>query len=212
MQKYIITDGKRFLRENLSGKNIICNSAAFAVELSYSKAKKILLSDNTLEGFYMEGVEDFIKVTKDDLLKNQAEIESLSTEKDCDVDLLRVVIDQLVHSVCDIKIPDKRTLISYKDKLLNALSQCDLESADVVHWAAHNKPPAHIRCKVFGYISEHQDMHEKIKEKIRYVEILMDFHDKKFSFNDLVGRLKSAKCKPYKANTAIYAELDALLA
>lgn len=211
LQKYIITDGSRYVSK-ITSKNIsFSKSASFAIEMSFEKARKMLLSNKTLEGFYIEGAFDFVRITKDELFNIHNETKKSANETDDNLLNLFMSIDKLVLDLCAITVPNKHSLISNKDKLVNNLSYFDRAKSDIEHWIEDNNPPAHIRAKAYGYIQKYRKYHTEIKEKIRYIEILMEFSDNKYGFAELPNKLQEAKTKPYTPNTPIYAELNALL-
>lgn len=210
MQKYTINNGNRYISKISSKQISFSSSPAFAIEMSFAKARNVILSNKISDEYYIEGVSDFVRITREELInirdKNKNDIPKTDN---CPIELF-TNIDDLVKNICSLKMPDNHTLLMNKEKLVNSLSYFDQAEADIAHWIQEHKPPAHIRTKVYTYMQKYRKYHTETKEKIRYIDILLEYKDKKHSLVELSNKLKEAKTKPYKPNTPIYTELNAL--
>ena len=68
MQKYYITDGSNYIKQ-LKGKFITVNSCVMATEFPKREGEKILCCNlgKNYNSYYLEGIEDFKKTTRDQI-------------------------------------------------------------------------------------------------------------------------------------------------
>ena len=211
MPKYVVTNGKRYFKGKRGNRYDLTNSVVFAEELSFESARKILMDEASLgDDYYIEDVDTFTKFTQQDLIDNEFGTREPETHRWYTSIAERV--DTTAKQISAIDLPDRKTLIIDKNSLVRDLSYCDQVLADIEHWIRKHSPPAHIRSKVYGYMAIYERKHEEIKERVRFMDVLIEFRSSKIDFDGMVKALKNERNKPYKPNTPVYGELDALLA
>lgn len=183
MQKYFITDGKRYIKKS-KGKYITCTSPVMADTFPLRMAEKIL--DNSLckawkDSFYLEGEDDFTIVTA----------KALEEET--------------------IKIPSREKLLAIKKDLEDAQQFYDNACSDIRHWVLHHEPPAHIRTKVYGIQHTYEQERANAKEIYGFVIKLIEADEKNRTLSQLQQSLNTRVYAPYTPNTQVYEMLDGLV-
>ena len=211
MPRYVVTNGKRYFKGMRGSRYDLTTSVVFAEELSFEAASKILKNEVSLgDDYYIEDIDTFVKFTQQDLIDNEFGTREPETHRW--YTSIADHVDTTAKQIASIELPDRKTLIIERNNLSCDLSYCDQVISDIEHWIRKHSPPAHIRSKVYGYLAIYERKHEEIKEKIRFVDVFIDFRSNKIDFDRMVKSLKHERNKPYKPNTPVYGELDALLA
>lgn len=211
MQKYFITDGKRYIKKS-KGKYITCTSPVMADTFPLRMAEKIL--DNSLckawkDSFYLEGEEDFTIVTAKTL-----EEETIRKRSGTSFSLDLTVLDDIrncANEILNIKIPQREKLIVIKKDLEDAQQFYDNACSDIRHWVLHHEPAAHIRTKVYGIQHRYEQERANAKEVYGFVIKLIEADEKNRTLTQLQQSLSTRMYAPYTPNTYVYEILDGLI-
>lgn len=211
MQKYLITDGKRYIKKS-KGKYITCTSPVMADTFPLRMAEKIL--DNSLckawkDSFYLEGEDDFTIVTAKTL-----EEETIRNSSGANFSLDLSVLDDIrncTNEILKIKIPTREKLIAIKKDLEDAQQFYDNVCSDIRHWILHHEPAAHIRTKVYGIQHTYEQERANAKEIYGFVIKLIEADEKNRTLAQLQQSLNTRVYAPYTPNTQVYEMLDGLM-
>lgn len=211
MQKYFITDGKRYVKFS-KGRYTFCTSPVMANTFPLKKAQNILensLQKNIKSTFYLEGEDDFV-VIKQEVLDTDAVKDVLSERFILDVSALDK-IRECTNKILDVQIPSREQLLKMKKYLEDAQQFYDNACSDIRHWVLNHEPPAHIRTKVYGIQHTCEQERANVKEVHNFVVKLIEGDEKKTSLYQLQQSLKSKVYVQYTPNTYIYKTLDDLM-
>lgn len=211
MQKYFITDGKRYIKKS-KGKYITCISPVMADTFPLKMAEKIL--DNSLckawkDSFYLEGEDDFTIVTAK-TLDEETIRKSSGTCFSLDLSVLDD-IRNCTNEILNINIPSREKLLAIKKDLEDAQQFYDNACSDIRHWILNHEPPAHIRTKVYGMQHTYEQERANVKEVHGFVIKLIEADEKNQSISQLQKVLKPRVYTPYTPNTYVYGVLDELI-
>lgn len=211
MQKYFITDGKRYIKKS-KGKYITCTSPVMADTFPLRMAEKIL--DNSLckawkDSFYLEGEDDFTIVTAK-ALEEETIRKSSGTGFSLDLSVLDD-IRNCANKILNIKIPSREKLLAIKKDLEDAQQFYDNACSDIRHWVLHHEPPAHIRTKVYGIQHTYEQERANAKEIYGFVIKLIEADEKNRTLSQLQQSLNTRVYAPYTPNTQVYEMLDGLV-
>ena len=99
-------------------------------------------------------------------------------------------------------------LNTYKNQLNIMLSECDSGESDVKHALErykeiHNgkKPQAHKVAKLGYLLDDLRDKHKKIKQCIRYIEVMQDAINNSYTIEKLKLELSKVKSREYNGRT-----------
>ena len=212
MQKFIITDGKRYIYKTNNGKYSFKNSSMIADKFTYKQGENII--KNHLKGdlkkvFYLEGVEDFKRVDINNVEKEKTAVSKDNRFKFDESIIQR--LDKLAETVALLNIPNLNNLIAMRSDLESANQFYDKALSDIDHWIMNHTPPANIRTKVYGVQHDIENIRKDVKEKWAYVNILIRAREENYTFDKLQKEMINAKWKAYTPNTYIYDELEALV-
>lgn len=210
MQKYYITNGKEYIKKS-GRKYYTCKSPVLADTYTVKAAEIILrnrLCKAWKETFYLEGVDDFQRISLNDI---DAQAVVSEENKNDSENKIVTEIEQLAAMLINLYIPSKIQLIAYKKELEKSQSFYDRALPDIDHWIMAHNPPAHIRAKVYGIQQNLEQKRKEVKEKYGYVLALIDAYDNDFSLFKLQRQLEQKRYVPYTPNTYIYKMLDDLL-
>lgn len=210
MQKYYITNGKEYIKK-IGRKYNSCSSPVLADTYAAKTAENILrnrLCKAWKETFYLEGVDDFERISLDNIDTQTVASEVNKIEPE---DKIIKEMEQLVTTLNNLCIPPKIQLLSYKKELEKSESFYDRALSDIDHWIMDHKPPAHVRAKVYGIQRDIEQKRKQVKEKYGYILVLINADEKEFCVSRLQHELKKRKYAPYTPNTYVYKMLDDLL-
>lgn len=208
LQKFLITNGKRFIRKVKSNTYTYCNSPTAATLFNLREAEHVLckqLEEYLRKEYWIEGESDFLKITYEEIVQSQKK-----PDVEHNFDNIFSIVNSIVKSITELSIPDKKILLIYKKQLEDILSTKDKELSDIDHWVMDHKPPAHVRTKVYGIQHDIENDRRKIKESYRYVTTLIDSLDRNYTYAQMKHELKKMLPQPYKPSTDLYGQLDAL--
>lgn len=176
------------------------------------KAAEIILRNRLCkawkETFYLEGVDDFQRISLNDI---DAQAVVSEENKNDSENKIVTEMEQLTTMLINLDIPSKIQLIAYKKELEKSQSFYDRALPDIDHWIMDHNPPAHIRAKVYGIQQNLEQKRKEVKEKYGYVLALIDAYDNDFSLFKLQRQLEQKRYVPYTPNTYVYKMLDDLL-
>lgn len=212
MQKYFITDGKRYVLKSSNGKYIFRDSPSMADEFTYKQGENVI--KNHLKGglkkeFYLEGIDDFKKIDINSIKKEKTAAKA-EDQFQFDMEIVQQ-LESLVGTITTLNVPALNHLLAMRSDLEQANQFYDQALADIDHWIMNHTPPADVRTKVYGRQHDIEIMRREVKEKWAYVNVFIKAKQENYTFEKLQYELKNAKWKPYTPNTYIYKELDELL-
>lgn len=204
MEKYYVTDGKRYVKYAKGTNFSTVGSHVLAKEYDLKDAKKVLrgMPKKISQDFYLEGVETFSQIRIADLEEKEKR-EKRGTE--C-IEKIR----QLAKNIIELEIPSKQELNTIKRKLEEDQSFYDRALSDVHHWIKINNPAAHIRTKVYKIQQVLERERADVKQSLLFTNNLIDAVNNNLPIDKLVKNMRGSQYAPYKANTYIYGVLENL--
>lgn len=201
MEKYYVTDGKKYIKSAKGTNFSTVGSHVLAKEYDLRDAKKVLrgIQKGFNRDFYLEGVETFSQIHIADL----EEKEKRGTE-------YIEKIGKLAKNITEFEIPSKQELNTIKRKLEEAQSFYDRALSDVHHWIKIKNPAAHIRTKVYKIQQDLERERADAKQALLFTNNLIDAVNGNLPIDQLVKRMRESQYTPYKERTYIYGVLENL--
>lgn len=206
---YILTDGKNYVMENPMqiGKYLSTTSIAQASKFTYKQARAILNSKKSSMKFCKNytmldcdtGEESALSAN----YRGNADIYTGDNKIDFDESILDDIFSE-TDGILGLAAWDKNQLETYKTMLNSALSYYDSAISDIVHAIEKSSPPAHIRTKIYGVLQDVREKHTKVKQCIRYIEILNDAITYKYDLGKIKLEISKAKYVEYRGRTDYY--------
>lgn len=212
---YILSDGKNFVMENPMrlGEYLSTTSPVHAKEFSYKQARALVQSNRKklawLKSYHLIGTDEESDNAEKSLnYKGEANTYSDSIKFD------EKILDDInceASSILELAAWDKTQLHTYRNLLGIELGHCDSAVSDIEHAlqtyshsSGGKKPQAHKMAKIGYLLSEIRSKHEKIKQAIRYIEVMERAIDNQFTLGKLKYELSKAKFTEYKGRTKYY--------
>jgi hypothetical protein len=190
--KYVIKNDSGYFYRDDKGRWSICMSLSRADKFTYDKAQNVIVNAFSKSKQPSLRIEEIPEAPKD---SKQSTDKNISNSE---YGWLDSYYSQ-IHAISP-------TIKSRRKELVNLLSNADLELSDVYHFVKDNKPPAHVRTKVYGIEQEVLLKREKIKEELRCIELILSVTDK-----DLLHKKIENINQDYKNRTEIYNRLVSLM-
>lgn len=207
---FVLTNGKDYIMENPMrvGEYIKTTSLVQATRFNYKQARgfvqKYKKRYNWLKGFYLVDAETGQKSEKPLAYKGN---EGLYLDSDFDDSILDKIIQES-NSIIGLAGWDIQQLHTYKNLLNTQLSICDSGESDVKHALekykeVHNgrKPQAHKVAKIGYLLDDIRDKHKKIKQCIRYIQVMEDAVIHKYNIGKIKYELSKVASGEYKGRT-----------
>lgn len=207
--KYVITNGEFYVkRDHARNKYVRDNRKSEATQFTSKQAKHILGLKHKYtwikDGFCAKEIEfgNIGKPMKTSEVKRKGNgncfmdweqdntlIDSIETEERAIVGLLAYNSEQLGEK---------------KFELEQALSYADSARSDILHAIEFKKIDAAKRAVIVGYLKTLQELHRKIKNCIRYIEVMQNCMDNHKDICTLKKELKDTEHKAYVGRTKYY--------
>lgn len=213
---YLLSDGKNYAMKNPFNENdwLLTTSPVKATRLSYKQARSLV----NRKGKRFNQFRDMSLVDAGDGEEQDANLKAKSNANvyigKNDVELDESILDQVIKEasqVIGLAAFGNAELIQYKEQLEIALSKYDSAESDVLHSLEkykidHNgkNPQAHKMAKIAYLLDEIRDKHKKIKQCLRYVEVMQDAITHKYNLHKLKYELKKVEYEKYKGRTEYY--------
>lgn len=213
MQKYYITDGSNYIRQ-LKGKFITVNSYVMATEFSKREGEKILCCNlgKNYDAYYLEGIEDFKKTTRDQISTDTVGKKELVLQKgDGTASETRLLsLESYVQVLIQAEPISGNDLDGLRAEIESSISFYDLCLSDVYHWIILHKPPAHVMAKVYCTLREILQNRRRVKEDLGFVMVLIDAEKSGQNYMETKKKLLGRVYDEYVPRTRIWKELDTL--
>lgn len=176
MARYVITDGKRWIKKDKKGRYLPTTCGSFAEEFSKDKADKVLnnsLAKGFRSIFRIERVNDVPKnvkpVSKEDLAKTEkVQVSENITRWIQKIESLNGLFDEA----------NKRNNVLASD-----LSKVDKEILDLLHYIEFTKLNAAQGYKAYKMIKERRIRRRHIKNEMEVLNIILEQNTKEISEN-----------------------------
>lgn len=222
---YVLTNGKDYVYENelKPGEYLSTTSSAKAKKFTYQSARAFKNQSRKkyawAKNFYLAEVNTGEKVSdKKQSLNYKGNANAYIGQNDIEFD--EKILDQIyeeAHNIIGLAGWDMSQLNTYYNILTAALSKYDCAESDITHALQmykekHGKrPQAHKIAKVGYLLEEVRDKHKRIKQSIRYVQVMEDALTKNYSIGKLKEELAKAGNVPYKGRTEYYDAVMSIL-
>ena len=218
---YVLTNGENYVMENphKEGDYASTTFADKAKEFTYKSAKKLLQNKKKslawIRSYYMLDRESGKKVSSNYYGNEGAYIGSndFSLDENIMCDISNEVSGIL--GLAGWSITQLKTL---REQLEVGLSKYDSAESDIVHALqkyiednSGKKPQAHKMSKVGYVLDDIRDKRKRIKESMRYVQVMESAAVNGYSLEKLKLELTKVKDKEYKGRTEYYAMVLDLL-
>ena len=208
---FILTDGRNYVMENpmKSGEYMITTSSSMAKNFTYKQARSLVQNSRKkyswIKKYNLIDVDTGNKSENSLYYKGNGAI--YMDDKDFDDSLLDKILEES-NSILGLAGWNKTQLITYKNLLNSELSKCDSAESDITHSLEkykriHNgkKPQAHKVAKIGYLLDDIRDKHRKIKQCIRYVNVMLEAIDKVYTIEKIKLELSNASDGEYKGRT-----------
>ena len=174
-----------------SGEYMITTSSSMAKEFTYKQARSLVQNSRK----------------KYSWIKKYNLIVYIGDESNFDYALLDKINSE-ANSILGLAGWDDNQLITYKNLLNTELSKCDSAESDINHALEkykkiHNgkKPQAHKVAKIGYLLDDIRDKHKRIKQCIRYVQVMQDAISKGYNIEKIKLELSKVTSDDYKGRT-----------
>lgn len=208
---FILTDGKNYVMENPMklGEYMITTSSSMAKEFTYKQARSLVQNSRKkyswVKKYNLIDVDTGQKSDKSLYYRGNADI--YIREENFDYSLLNK-IEFEANSILGLAGWDETQLITYKNLLNTELSKCDSAQSNINHALEkykkiHNgkKPQAHKVAKIGYLLDDIRDKHRRIKQCIRYVNVMLNAINKAYTIEKIKLELSKVTCDDYKGRT-----------
>lgn len=213
MQKYYITDGSSYVKQT-KGKFITVNSHVLATEFTKREGEKILCCNlgKNYDAYYLEGIEDFKKTTRDQISTDTVGEKELVLQKgDGTVSEERLLtLESYISVLIQAEPISGNDLDELRSEIESSISFYDLCLSDVYHWIILHKPPAHVMAKVYCTLREILQNRRRVKEDLGFVTVLIDAEKSGQNYTETKKKLLGRVYGEYVPRTRIWKELDTL--
>ncbi len=209
---FILTDGINYVMENpmKSGEYMITTSSSMAKEFTYKQARSLVQNSRKkyswIKKYNLIDVDTGQKSDKSLYYRGNANVYT-GDEGNFDYALLDK-IESEANSILGLAGWDDNQLITYKNLLNTELSKCDSAESDINHALekykkVHNgkKPQAHKVAKIGYLLDDIRDKHKRIKQCIRYVQVMQDAIVKGYNIEKIKLELSKVTSDDYKGRT-----------
>lgn len=208
---FILTDGKNYVMENPMkiGEYIKTTSPTQATQFSYKQARNLVQRSRKkyswIKSFQLVDIETGEKSNKSLYYKGNEDV--YAAEVDFDDSILDKIIDES-NSIIGLAGWDIQQLHTYKNLLNEQLSICDCGESDVKHALERyrelhegKKPQAHKVAKLGYLLDELRDKHKKIKQCLRYIQVMEDAITYQYNIGKIKFELSKVTSGEYKGRT-----------
>lgn len=208
---FILTDGKNYVMENPMkiGEYLATTSPVQAKEFTYKQARSLVQKG----GKKYSWVRNYHLIDMDTGNESENSLYYKGNngvyinDKDFDYSLLDKIFEEF-NSIIGLAAWNKTQLITYKNLLNSELSKCDSAESDIKHALEkykkiHNgkKPQAHKVAKIGYLLDDVRDKHKRIKQCIRYVNVMSEAIDRSYTIEKIKLELSKVSDGEYKGRT-----------
>lgn len=212
---YILSDGKNYVMENelKIGEYMPTTYAVKAKKFTYKQAKSFLSRPGKryswVRSYQMIDDGSGEKPDRPFTYKGNAGAYIGKNDVEFDESILDKIYEES-HNILGLAGWDSGQLNTYMNLLSAALGKYDSAESDIVHALQtykdryKKKPQAHKMAKIGYILEEVRDKHKRIKECIRYVQVMQDGIKYQYSIGKLKEELSKASNSEYKGRTEYY--------
>ena len=214
---FILTDGKNYVMENpmKAGQYISTTSPVQAKGFTYKQARKLLQNKKKalswIRPYYMINQETGEKSSNS--TRNYKGNGRVYVDEN-DIDFDDDIIDQIykeASSLMGMAGWSLTQLNTYEKQLNSGLSKYDSAESDIKHalekYKEKNKgkkPQAHKMSKLGYLLDEIRDKRKHIKQCMRYVDVMKNAIEYKYTLEKIKLELAKVKSKDYQGRTEYY--------
>lgn len=208
---YILTDGKNYVMENPMkiGEYLATTSYVQAKEFTYKQARSLVQRGGKkyswLRNYHLIDINTGSE--SDNSLYYKGNSGVYMGDDNFDDSLLDKICEES-NSILGLAGWNKTQLITYKNLLNAELSKCDSAESDINHALEKykrihkgKKPQAHKVAKIGYLLDDIRDKHRKVKQCIRYVNVMSDAIDNAYTIEKMKLELSKVSDGEYKGRT-----------
>lgn len=208
---YILTDGKNYVMENPMkiGEYLATTSSVQAKEFTYKQARSLVQRGGKkyswLRNYHLIDINTGNESENSLYYKGNSGVYMGDDNFD---DFLLDKICEESNSILGLAGWNKTQLITYKNLLNAELSKCDSAESDINHALEKykrihkgKKPQAHKVAKIGYLLDDIRDKHRKVKQCIRYVNVMSDAIDNAYTIEKMKLELSKVSDGEYKGRT-----------
>lgn len=208
---YILTDGKNYVMENPMkiGEYLATTSSVQAKEFTYKQARSLVQRGGKkyswLRNYHLIDINTGSE--SDNSLYYKGNSGVYMGDDNFDDSLLDKICEES-NSILGLAGWNKTQLIIYKNLLNAELSKCDSAESDINHALEKykrihkgKKPQAHKVAKIGYLLDDIRDKHRKVKQCIRYVNVMSDAIDNAYTIEKMKLELSKVSDGEYKGRT-----------
>nr|DAJ86258.1 MAG TPA: hypothetical protein [Bacteriophage sp.] len=208
---YILTDGKNYVMENPMkiGEYLATTSSVQAKEFTYKQARSLVQRGGKkyswLRNYHLIDINTGSESENSLYYKGNSGV--YMGDDNFDDSLLDKICEES-NSILGLAGWNKTQLITYKNLLNAELSKCDSAESDINHALEKykrihkgKKPQAHKVAKIGYLLDDIRDKHRKVKQCIRYVNVMSDAIDNAYTIEKMKLELSKVSDGEYKGRT-----------
>lgn len=208
---YILTDGKNYVMENPMkiGEYLATTSPVQAKEFTYKQARSLVQKGGKkyswIRNYHLIDIDSGSE--SDNSLYYKGNSGVYMGDDNFDDSLLDKICEES-NSILGLAGWNKTQLITYKNLLNAELSKCDSAESDINHALEKykrihkgKKPQAHKVAKIGYLLDDIRDKHRKVKQCIRYVNVMSDAIDNAYTIEKMKLELSKVSDGEYKGRT-----------
>lgn len=211
-----LTDGVNYVMENpmQKGRYISTTSSIQATEFTYKQARNLLQNKKKgltwIKPFHLLNCDNGQSCNTSLNYKGNGGVYIGENDINFNEEIFNKILNE-ANSILGLAGWSIIQLKTYKEELLVGLSKYDSAESDINHalqkYKEDNygrKPQAHKMAKVGYILDEIRDKHKRIKQCLRYVQVMEDAINNKYTIEKIKLELAKAKANEYKGRTEYY--------
>ena len=211
-----LTDGVNYVMENpmQKGRYISTTSSIQATEFTYKQARNLLQNKKKgltwIKPFHLLNCDNGQSCNTSLNYKGNGGAYIGENDINFNEEIFNKILNE-ANSILGLAGWSIIQLKTYKEELLVGLSKYDSAESDINHalqkYKEDNygrKPQAHKMAKVGYILDEIRDKHKRIKQCLRYVQVMEDAINNKYTIEKIKLELAKAKANEYKGRTEYY--------
>lgn len=211
-----LTDGVNYVMENpmQKGRYISTTSSIQATEFTYKQARNLLQNKKKgltwIKPFHLLNCDNGQSCNTSLNYKGNGGVYMGENDINFNEEIFNKILNE-ANSILGLAGWSIIQLKTYKEELLVGLSKYDSAESDINHalqkYKEDNygrKPQAHKMAKVGYILDEIRDKHKRIKQCLRYVQVMEDAINNKYTIEKIKLELAKAKANEYKGRTEYY--------
>ena len=211
-----LTDGVNYVMENpmQKGRYISTTSSIQATEFTYKQARNLLQNKKKgltwIKPFHLLNCDNGQSCNTSLNYKGNGGVYIGENDINFNEEIFNKILNE-ANSILGLAGWSIIQLKTYKEELLVGLSKYDSAESDINHalqkYKEDNygrKPQAHKMAKVGYILDEIRDKHKRIKQCLRYVQVMEEAINNKYTIEKIKLELAKAKASEYKGRTEYY--------